>query len=248
MVFSDKFTLNGIESSDEDIYLVTFDSELLSSTGIPFERSISSDGYSQLNPVFKESYDVPDDIVLNFIYAIDDIPQEWSEDKLIETKKWLITDDFVPFISEDNPDYIYYLICKKIESKMTPHGLGVLECTFTPMSHFAYKKSYNKITITSPTDIIITNPSTTEYKPIINIKNIGNTSTINKISEFEIKGLNKDEVVEVDNLMLTVLNSNDENKFANCNRGWVTLSPGENTLKLSGNCDIEIICEFPILL
>jgi hypothetical protein len=48
--------------------------------------------------------------------------------------------------------------------------------------------------------------------------------------------------------MKTVLNSNDENKFSLCNRTWVELAQGSNEIAMSGSCEIEILCEFPVLL
>lgn len=249
MVISDEFTLNGIKGSDKNVFLVTFDNEVLINKGIPFQRNVSSvDGYSQLNPMFKKEDIPPDDVVLNFIYMENDVPMIWTEDKIIEIKKWIITDDFIPFITEDNPDYIYYLQCKKIQNKMTPNGLGVLECTFVPFSHFAYKSLYNKITVTSPRNILVTNPSMYNYNPVIIIKNLGSSSTINKIGEFEITELSTNEIVTIDNLILSVINSNEVNKFSNCNRKWLTLIPGINELQVSGNCELEIQCEFPIVL
>ena len=153
MVISDEFTLNGRLGSDENMYLVTFDNEILINKGIPFQRDLSPvDGYSQLNPMFKDEDVPPDDIILNFIYIENDIPMEWTEDKIIKVKKWIVTDDFVPFITQDAPGYKYYLKCKKIQNRRTPNGLGVLECTFVPFSHFVYKSSYIKITITSQTN------------------------------------------------------------------------------------------------
>lgn len=249
MVISDEFTLNGRMGSDENMYLVTFDSEVLINKGIPFQRDISSvDGYSQLNPMFKDEDVPPDDVILNFLYMENDVPMEWTEDKIIKVKKWIVTDDFIPFITQDNPNYKYYLKCKKIQNRMTPSGLGVLECTFVPFSHFLYKSSYNKITITSQTNILITNPSIYNYNPVIIIKNLGDSSTINKIGEFEITGLDTNEIVTVDNLILSVINSNGINKFSNCNRKWLALVPGENELQVSGNCELEILCEFPTIL
>ena len=249
MVISDKFILNGIEGVAKDISLVTFDSEVLTNTGIPFSRNINAvDGYSQFNPLFNEEDVVPEDIVLNFMYSIDGVPQEWGEWKVLDVKKWIITDDFIPFQTFDNLDYTYYIKCKKIQNRMTPHGFGVLECTFTPLSHFAYKKVNTTITVTKLSSLTIQNPSIYNYKPIIQIKNLGTTSTINKIGDFEIKGLNTNEIVTIDNLMLSVVNSSNVNRFSNCNRGWVELIPGENILSVNGNCEIKILCEFPIVL
>lgn len=249
MFLSNEFSFNGIDSNTKDIHLVTLDSDVLTTKGVAFQRNISPvEGFSQLNPMFKDEETEPDDIVLNFMYIKNDIPQVWTEDKLIDIKKWFITDEFAPFISKDNSDYIYYFKCKKIEEKMTSGNKGVLEVTFKPFSHFVYKRYNSRIHLESKTTMEIENPSLYEYKPIIILTNKGSNSTVNKICDLEIKGLDKDEVVEIDNLMLTALSPNGENKFSKCNRNWITLSPGINNLTLSGNCDIEIICEFPILL
>ena len=249
MVISEKFTLNGIEGFSKNMYIVTFDSDVLINKGIPFSRNINSiDGYSQFNPMFRDEDTPPDDIILNFMYIENNMPQIWDEEKILDVKKWIITDDFIPFTTQDNPNYIYYLMCKKIQNKMTPEGLGVLECTFTPFSHFAYNAYNSTITVKSSKNIVIDNPSIYSYEPIIKIKNLGNEETVNKIGDLEVTGLATNEKVTIDNIMLTVINENNENRFSKCNRNWVSLSPGENIVPVSGNCEIEILCEFPISL
>ena len=77
---------------------------------------------------------------------------------------------------------------------------------------------------------------------------MGDSSTINRIGNFEITRLDTNETVTIDNLILNVVNSNEINRFSNCNRKWLTLVPGENELQVSGNCELEILCEFPIIL
>lgn len=251
MVISKDFILNNITNTSKDVIIVSFESDVLTRMGVPFSRNISSSGeYSSNNPVFKKGENEPDDIVLNFMYVNEYyIPQQWTEDKIIDIKEWIITEDFIPFISGDNPNYITYVICTKIENKMTPEMLGVLECTFKPFSHYKYKK-YSKTTTVSNVSktFTITNPSLETYKPVVVIKNLGDETTINKVQDFEITGLANGETVIIDNLMKTVLNSNDENKFSLCNRTWVELAQGKNEVKISGNCEIEILCEFPVLL
>lgn len=248
MVVSDEFSFNGKSSLETNIYIVTFDDEILMEKGIPFEKNISPlDNYSQLNPMFQYEESEPEDVILNLIYMIDGIPMEWSNEKIIDVKKWLVTDYFAEFITQDNPEYKYYLQCKKIQNKMTINGIGVLECTFTPLSHFAYKHLQNRF-YSSQRNINIDNPSIYDYKPIITIKNLGDKQTINKIGSIEIVGLEYNEIVTIDNLMLTVINSSGTNRFNTCNRKWITLTPGRNSLSISGNCEIEILCEYPIIL
>ena len=251
MVISKDFILNNITNTSKDVIIVSFDNDVLTSVGVPFSRNISVSGeYSSSNPIFKKEETVPDDIVLNFMYVNEHyVPQQWTESKIIDIKEWIVTDDFIPFISEDNPNYVTYMICTKIENKMTHNMLGVLECTFKPFSHYKYKRYSKKTTLSGlPKTFNINNPSMKTYKPIIILTNLGYKSTVNKIQDFEITGLETGETVIIDNLMKTVLNSDDENKFSLCNRAWVELEHGMNELEINGNCEIEIICEFPVLL
>lgn len=251
MVISKDFILNDITNTSKDVIIVSFESDVLTSVGVPFSRSISSSGeYSSSNPIFKKGETEPDDIVLNFMYVNEHfIPQQWTESKIIDIKEWIVTEDFIPFISGDNPNYVTYMICTKIENKMTPDMLGVLECTFKPFSHYKYKRFTKNTTLKgSNKTFIINNPSLEVYKPIIVLTNSGNESTVNRIQDFEITGLAKGETVIIDNLMKTVLNSNDENRFSLCNRTWVEFAQGNNEVVMNGDCEIEILCEFPVLL
>jgi hypothetical protein len=96
--------------------------------------------------------------------------------------------------------------------------------------------------------VIISNPSRKVYRPIIELTNNGDTSTVNKIGDFEITGLENGEKVIIDNQTMTVINENGENRFRYCNRKWVKLSPKTTvTLNVSGNCVVRVICEFPII-
>ena len=250
MFVSKDFTFNDVEGKSKGIYLVTFDSDVLVSRGNKYTRSISSDEYSRKNPLFNVTDNEAEEVTLNFMYLDENMtPQKWTDDKLIEVRKWFKTDDFAPFISQDNPNYINYFMMTSMESKLIPtQDIGVLEVVFKPLNCYVYKKYENVATITSSTSISVNNPSDEEYKPILKITNLGNSSTINKIGNLEISGLNTNETVIVDNLMLTVLDDNDNNKFSKCNRNWLTLDVGNNVIPVSGNYRLQIFAEFPILL
>ena len=251
MVISKDFILNDITNTSKDVIIVSFENEILTSMGVPFTRNISSSGeYSSSNPIFKNEESEPSDIVLNFMYVNENyIPQQWTESKIIDIKEWIVTDDFIPFISGDNPNYVTYMMCTKIENKMTPDMLGVLECTFKPFSHYKYKRYAKKTTLNGNSKTFtINNPSIGTYKPIIILTNLGTRATTNTVQGFEITGLAKGETVIIDNLMKTVINIDDENKFSQCNRTWVELGQGKNELTMNGKCEIEILCEFPVLL
>lgn len=248
MFISKDFIFDGRDNSEYNVILVEFNSDILNEVGVVYKRDISREDGSSYNPTFNIENSDTDDIVLNLMLVDDNMtPAVWSEEEIIHVKKWIIKDEFKPFISLDNPDYIYYFQCSNIRKKFTLKGEGVLEVTFKPMDCFVYKKYSNTITVDTTASLSIFNPTNEDYFPIIEIMNKGDNSTINKINELEIAGLNKDEYVTIDNLMLTVLNG-EVNKFKCCNRKWIKLNPGINTLNLSGNCEVKILAEFPIML
>ena len=91
------------------------------------------------------------------------------------------------------------------------------------------------------------------YKPKVVIKSLG-TSTIritntNNNSYIELDGLGNGETVTVDCLMGTVIDSNKVNRF-DLLTGYnlIGLVKGNNNITLSGEADVEFICEFPIII
>lgn len=250
MFVSKDFTFNDIEGKSKGIYLVNFDSDVLVSRGNKYTRNISSDEYSRKNPLFNITDNEPEEVTLNFMYLDENmIPKKWTDEKSTEVRNWFKTDDFVPFVSQDNPNYVNYFMMTSMENKLiSTQDIGVLEVVFKPLNCYVYKKYEDVATITSNTSINVNNPSNEEYKPILKITNLGNSATINKIGDLEISGLDTNETVIVDNLMLTVLDDNDNNKFSKCNRNWLTLEVGNNVIPVSGNFKLQILAEFPILL
>ena len=247
MFISENFTFNGKSNLDYNVISVEFNVSVLNDIGVMFNRQISKDDSSCMLTFTVEDGDV-EDIVLNLMLINENgLEKEWTREDMLRVKNWLIQDDFKPFTSEDNPEDIYYVQCSSIKNKFTFGKYGVLEVTFKVMDHYAYHKYDNTINVNGDLKGIINNPSNKIYSPIIEVTNKGTLSTINKINDMEITGLNTDETIVIDNLMLTVLNK-DVNKFNCCNRKWIHLSPGENILSLSGNCLVRVLAEFPIIL
>ena len=86
------------------------------------------------------------------------------------------------------------------------------------------------------------------YYPIIEVTNLGDTSTINEINDMRILELGANEKVIIDNLTKIVQTDNGINKFNCCNRKWINLKPRvKNTITLRGHCKVKIICPFPLI-
>ena len=244
------FIFNNIPNTDMNVILVTFDEEQLNTIDVSYSREISSEEYNSSNPMYVINEVEPEEIVISLMYVdSSDRPMQWDDEKIMEIKKWLITDNFVPFIEQDS-DYTLYLMCSRIEKRMVlPSMMGVLECTFKPLTSYKYLEYSTSTRVSGGIKTLgVENPTAETYKPIIKITNFGSTGTVNRINSFEITGLEYKEVVIVDNLICTAINEKGLNRFPTCNRAWVTLEPGYNVLSINGNCTVEILCQFPMPL
>ena len=240
MFNSKDFTFNGVSNDsfvDYDLWLVDLNSDILNSRGSIYSRTLTRETESVYNPVYTESIDDTEEVILNFT-VVDKHGQliPWDNAKIKEFTDLFITEDFVPFISQDNPDYIYYFMTTKINRKFTSDNKGVMEVTFKPFSNFAYKKEIYSYNISSSKTIIINNPSKYKYKPVIKIENLGDESTINKVNELEVTGLNNRDIVHIDNLMLTCIDANNINRFKD-QSPTDTLANLNNTLGETGTND-----------
>lgn len=252
MFTSSDFTFDGISNISKNVYLVTFEGDILESKGTVYKREVSAtDGFSHKNPFYKTSETPPEPITLNLMLLNEKKePTKWSEQTIIDIKKWLIKDSFAPFISKDNPNYTYYFMCTRVEKKLSVFGIGVLEIELQPMTHYVYDIKTQVITCnstTSSTVVTMVNPSTIEYAPLIKITNLGEQSDTIKVNKLEVTNVKKNEVVYIDCLMRLGQYENEE-MFFNYQGEYLTLPIGSSQVTVQGNCKVEIMCEYPISL
>lgn len=258
MFISDKFIFNGVHSDDMGVALISFESNILNRYGLNFNRGISLDNGGRDMSHFVQDSDNIEEIELN-IALIDSefMPIAWDDETIMHITSWLITDSFVEFISEDNIDLTYYLKTTKIVKHFNHKKEGYLQVTLQPFSNYAYIKYSENYTFNNPDSFTIKNLSNLNemYKPILQIKNLGDTSNVIVIENtslgsepFIIEGLSHNEVVRVDSLLGTVYNDRNENLLMKCNRKWLTLIKNENVINVSGNVEIDIKCQFPVIL
>lgn len=252
MFIQPNFTFNGIYSRDLGVSIVTFDDGILNNMGIEYISDISMEqGLNEYHPYYAENISDISEIELNLgIYNPFTMkPMNITEIDMEVLYDWLITDNFAPFISDDDIDLIYYFKVVRIQKFLSFNGEGCLKVSLKPFSKFAYRRREYEFDITNEKTIDIFNLSNKLYYPMIEITNKGNKSTVNKINDMEIIEMNTNEILIIDNLSKLVQNTNNENRFNCCNRKWIKLEPKkENQLVLSGNMNIKIICEFPVVL
>ena len=252
MFIQPNFTFNGIYSRDLGVSIATFDSSIFNDVGIEYTSDISIEhNLIDYNPCYIENFAETNEIELNLLVynPITMKPIDITSGDLETLYDWLITDNFVSFISDDDVDLIYYFKVVKIQKVLSFKREGYLRVTFRPYSRYAYRRREYEIEVDSNKRIEIFNLSKQMYYPIIEITNTGSFSTINSINNMKITNVNKNETIIIDNLLKLVQNSDGENKFNTCNRKWIGLEPKtDNTIVLNGNMKVKIICEFPVTL
>lgn len=255
---SDKFYLNGIHSDEKSICLAMMDSNIINDYGLVYSEDIMLTKNSRVSSYYVTGEEEIEDIVLE-MYYVDDYERllVWEDDKLQDIMSWLVTDTFVPFISEDNLELTYYFKTKKIVKKFTPDKRGYLEVTFKPFSSFAYKNFTKSFIVNSePKNIYFYNYSNVEkdYSPIFEIENLGDESTVisirnsnNTLDEsLTITGLSVNQKVTIDNLTGTVTGSDGSNLISKCNRKWFKMNETGTMIEFKGSSRIEFKAQFPV--
>ena len=258
MFISDKFIFNGIHSDDMGVALVTFDSNVFNEYGLNFNSEVSLNRGGRDMSHFVLGDENIEEVKINIaLIDKDDNPIPWDNETIMHITNWLITDSFVEFVSEDNVELSYFFKTVKIVKNFNYNKEGYLEITFQPFSNYAYMKYNKKITVYNSNSFRINNPSASNevYKPIIKIKTFEDTpdtiiieNETNGCEPFIIQNLNPNEVITVDSLLGTVYNDKNENLLMNCNRKWLNLNRGENKINILGNAEIDIKCQFPVVM
>lgn len=214
---------------------------------------------------YKETEISSDDIILQ-LARTDKKP--WTATDIIDIGKWLFTENFCKFqptessnqkmnLSIQGYNIMYYLKAVDLKKFLTPQMEGYLEITFKQYDGYAYAIPQNSLTLSVGGTKTIKNISNVDkiYYPKIKITNNGDTSTVIKITNktnnnvLTLKGMGNKEVVTVDCAMGVLKNSSGKNRFSLLqDYGFLGLVRGNNNIQLSGDCKVELICEFPIIM
>lgn len=224
--------------------------DIFNNIGVEYTSSIEiENNLVEYSPYFMESFSDTPEIELNLL-LYNSVTMETlaiNQYNMEEIYDWLITDNFAPFISDDNRGIIYYFKLIRLSKVLTFDKRGYLKATFKPYSKYCYRQGVYETTINGSGQLEIYNHAKSIYKPIIELTNLGDENTVNKINNMEIIGLKNNEKIKIDNLTKLVLDEENKNKFNCCNAKWVELEPRiDNVINISGNCSVKIICEFPI--
>ena len=252
MFVQPNFRFNGVYSLDMNVSICTVNnSSMLNNIAVDYVTDVKiENNLIDYHPYFTESFAESSDVELNLlVYDFNTMTALDFNDIDIEAiYDWLITDSFAPFISDDDLDVIYYFKVTKISKVLSYGNRGYLNVVFKPFSKYSYKRDVYEINVNGTETVELFNYSRQIYKPIIEITNSGDASTINMVNDMTIEGIDAKEKIIIDNLTKIVQTEDGINKFNCCNRKWIELKPRENTiLTLKGKGLFKIICEYPIL-
>lgn len=246
---SDKFTWNYTYCDDMEVSLLWGEDEFIE-YGLTYEQNNSYDGLT-----WKEDSDSqPEVMTLHIVHNVDNKAKVWTNEKICEIENWLITDDFKPFISDDNCDIVYYMKVSKIRRRFNYNMQGWLEVDFQPYSNSAYR---NEKVIMNGVDadennLIVYNIYNENYNrkdhyPITELRDIEtdieiiNMTTNRRFTLTDISGCAK-----IDHQNNTILDDEDKNLLTHSNRKWLKLTPGMNKIKVKGVCKCVLYAQFEV--
>lgn len=233
------------------------DSDFFSGYGLSYNEEITLNKVSKVTSFYEKKEGSVEDVVLQ-LYRTDGVgnPIPWEDYNIQDIMDWLVTDDFSPFISEDNLDKVYYFKCKSIKPIFTKSNKnGYLEVTFQPFSQYSYRQFFRKFAVETHKELSFYNYSNVDdnYAPIIEIENVGDEGNVISIRNLTtnkdalvINGLKNGEKIIIDNLIGSVLDLNGNNLISKCNRKWFKMTKNNNLIRFEGKAKISIKAQYPM--
>lgn len=257
MFVSDNFYLDNIYCTDKSICMLSMDGDVINNYGLNYSEEVVVIKNNTTSYYYSKGKENEEDLTIQLYYVDNNyIPLEWDDEKIKDIMDWVVSDNFIPFVSEDNLEITYYVKAMKVSKMFTYDRRGYLEVVFKPFSSFGYKEFVRTITSTATPKIeSIYNYSNVEaeYRPILEITNSGTTSTIisirNKTTDdeaFTITGLNTGQKVYIDCLLGSVQDDIGNNLISKCNRKFLKMSNGATNIEFSGSASIVFKAQFPI--
>lgn len=235
--YSDKFYYNGTYSQDMGVLLVSESSDVLNEYGISCATE-----------------EAESEITLSFCY-VDSLeqPLPWSSEALEIILGWLIADEYLEFISEDNDELVYFLKGVSYTKRFAPDMKGLIDVTFKVLSSYGYRSYEKKIKNPVGKFTILNNSNVNKpCKPIIELTNISSeviqiTNLTTEKAPFIIN-TQSSKMILIDNETGVITNENNENLIMNSNRKWIELTKGDNSIMIEGNCDVLFKFYYPVMV
>ena len=248
-MLSEFTTLNGVDLSTLNIYVVRLESGLPTAPFLPSQEIIED--YAMNNPVPYYFGTRLNPLELTVTFA--KLQGFWTYDARREFANILTPDidDYVEFYfqEEDEPPKVYYVkYIDGIDISLNYTKQGYLTVHFRCNSPYAYSPVYSSnndlSTILSPTDIKIINNGDKKLYPELWIEKVGNgdikiKNLTNAGKELIITDLIDGEIVYINNEDGSIESSLSDVYRLNYHNGvYIELVRGTNTLQVTGQCKL----------
>lgn len=233
MFYSSNFIYDGKYSDEFDFHLVTEGGDILNEYGINFSDN-------------KE-------ITLTFCYSsANEEAQVWNDEVIEFAHSWFISDEYKPFISEDNDKYCYLLKGISLVKRFSIDMTGLIDVTFEVLDNYTYRQQNISIGNTEKEYSIYNYSNVNKpYKPIVELYNIQSTNisiSNNTLSKsLVLNNLTIGDNVTIDNEIGTIYNQDGVNLIMKSNRNWIEFKKGTNKIKINGECSAKFKSMYPIM-
>jgi phage-related protein len=251
---STDFTFNGITSASKGVYIVRMDGGLISDPYWAAQKIREESIPNRHTPYFFGVQKQP----LEFTLTLSTLNTPWNAAKRLEVATWLIHEDYKPFISADNANKIYYVICTNAVELMTGSGdLGYIVVNFRSKYPWAMTPvvETTDVAVTGGTNITMTNSSNLVqyYYPEMEFTtgtgvtavSFTNVTAGNRVTAFT--NLYAGETIYLNNERKQIITDVPSTyRYSNFNKNWLYLLPGENTITVSADITLSTRMQFPI--
>jgi predicted phage tail component-like protein len=249
------FNFDGVDSESVGLSIVRIDSGIPSRKYISGKEILETHPNNALSPYLFGIKRPP--LTFKVTFTCED--EDMNDTKLYNLANWLITNEYKPFISYDNPSKVFY--CMGIsESDFNTNGLGqgYFEVEFRCRDAFGWTipsiVEYDLSTITVPTTIQVINYSNVLdlYEPEMEIELQDNNTGVSLVNlnhdnyTFSFSGLTIGETLTINNQKRKIESDVSANRFSKFNRNWFKLIKGVNNIQVTGKCIIKFKMQFPV--
>lgn len=251
------FIFDGVDSSVYGLKIIKLNADMISEPYFGSKDIISDKNPNKDYSYFFKTQKNP--ITFELTFSL--LNELWTPNTKYMIANWLVKDYYCQFKTEDYPDKNFYVICTNQGDLMT-NGLeqGYITMEFENLYPYAmsdvFTYSFNLSNISVPTVIEITNLSNVgNYKPELQFTLSGSNTGLsivnltNNNKEFEFTGLDVGETIYVNNDLKQIISGTNGNyRLSKFNKGWLDLVYGVNQLQVTGKCQLEFRCQFPLYI
>lgn len=254
------FTFNGRRSSDYGLCIVSIGGNSTQTSPFGVERTVEEEQTNSYIPNYKGVKYTTPTLDISLTKVRNGNPTPFNSQELFDINQWLMgSNEYLPFVSDDNKDVIYYVMFTKGSKYENGLREGYLNLTmklncgsaFSTISHHQYRVQESKV-------VEIYNKSNVDkyIYPDIEFQLLGDSQniTITNLTlgeEMSFTNLPKESHIMCYNdglKSLVCMNDKEYNVRPQFNKKWLRLMYGKNLIRIDSECKIDISLQNRIAL